>query len=80
MYWTKCHHCHSVLEIVTDEMLQDAMKYTKAKTQVKHSVCTSSHIEKYIYYDILLAELKAFIVLLYLLGISHCNGRNVKDL
>uniref|UniRef100_A0A286Y2W0 PiggyBac transposable element-derived protein domain-containing protein n=1 Tax=Cavia porcellus TaxID=10141 RepID=A0A286Y2W0_CAVPO len=65
---------------ITDEMLQDVVKYTNAEIQVKHSVCTNNHTQKCIYYDTSLTELKAFIGLLYLAGLSHGSRKNVKDL
>lgn len=64
---------------VIDEMLQDPIKYSKVETQVKYSICTKRHI-KNIYYDILPAELKASVGLLYLTVISHGNHNNVKHL
>lgn len=36
------------VDIVTDEMLKDAVKYTKVEMQVKRSMCTNNHIQKYI--------------------------------
>lgn len=69
-----------MFKAVTDQMLQDAVKYTEDEMQVKGSRCTKSHIKKCIYYDTSLIELKAFIGLMYLAGISHYCHRNETEL
>ncbi|XP_013006050.2 piggyBac transposable element-derived protein 4 isoform X2 [Cavia porcellus] len=66
--------------IVTDDMLQDVVKHTNTEIQLKRSMCTNSHTQKCVYYNTSLSELKAFIGLLYLAGLSHANRSNVKDL
>lgn len=66
--------------IITDDMLQDVVKHTNTEIQLKRSVCNDSHTQKCVYYDTSLSELKAFVGLLYLAGLSHANRRNVKDL
>ncbi|XP_023565842.1 piggyBac transposable element-derived protein 4-like [Octodon degus] len=66
--------------IITDDMLQDVVKHTNIEIQLKRSICTNSHTQKCVYYDTSLFELKAFIGLLYLAGLSHANRSNVKDL
>ncbi|XP_021114632.1 piggyBac transposable element-derived protein 4-like [Heterocephalus glaber] len=63
---------------VTDDMLQDIVKYTNNEIQLKRSICNNSNTEKHIYHDTSLSELKAFIGLLYIAGLYNCE--NLKDL
>lgn len=63
---------------VTDDMLQDVVKYTNNEIQLKRSTCTNSSTQMCIYHDTSLSELKAFIGLLYIAGLY--NHENLKDL
>lgn len=61
--WNVLDRIAALLEGVAHKMLQDAIKYIKAKMQVnKCSILTDNHIQNYIYRDASLHELKASIL------------------
>lgn len=59
---------------------EGSAKYIKAEIQVKCSVCTDCYVQKCIYCDVSVAELKAFKDFPYLAEVSHGNHKNAIDL